>query len=119
MPLSLGFELHTSSGLRHRIFCTQSRAFSDLVGSGFLCAFWYIFGLAKPNDFRLLWELSLEVFIGSVCGKLSLEALFGIRCGQLLGGSVGGKLLAFSAEARPVAACFVKQAMRISQQWRC
>ena len=89
------------------------------MGSGFLSVFWYIFGLAKPNDFRLLWELSLEVFFGSVCGKLSLEMLFGIRCGQLLGGSVGGKLLAFSAEARPVAACFVKQAMRISQQWRC
>ena len=40
---------------------------------------------------------------------LCVMAEVGIRCGQLLVGSVGWKLLAFSAEARQGAACFVKQ----------
>ena len=58
---------------------------------------------------NFLYAFESFVGLGGFWVPLCVMAEVGIRCGQLLVGSVGWKLLAFSAEARQGAACFVKQ----------
>ena len=56
----------------------------DLAGSSFPRALWYMFGLAKLNDFRLLWSI---VFLVHAIGLYTQIAVL-LRGGQSEGRAV-------------------------------